>query len=509
MKKKKIYNVGMVIIILCIAFCGLAAVGITKGWFTQDAVLYVSQKTGIVVVERHGLAYEVQKSSVIQAGDVLHTHTAAELEISDGKEKIPHIWLSGNTDFSITETDGHLVFEVSKGEAFADTKGWENAAVFVFREAELTAHQAVMSISTRNGSSMVSVYSGKVSAAVDDTKQTILSGQVMCVAENAREKNSITVSALQPFALNDFQMTRLLAADMDDGFCFAEADLREIKQIREKERMDAQQAKILAENTRSPEKKSDAGTKDEKSAEEGENKTVFKKSGETDADAADENTSRESHVSKSENKSEDTSDTGDVSGKKPKKTNEDKSKEVSEKLENTAAEDEKKPKRDTLQEETIPKETIPKETETSTEEATPEDTAQYCTIEIRCDTILNHMENLAPGKDVYVPLDGTLLASSKVEFTTGETAFDILKRACERIEMPLEYSYTPLYESYYVEGINQLYEFDCGTQSGWVYKVNGWFPNYGCSAYPVQKDDAIVFCYTCTGLGTDVGGGNY
>ena len=43
--------------------------------------------------------------------------------------------------------------------------------------------------------------------------------------------------------------------------------------------------------------------------------------------------------------------------------------------------------------------------------------------------------------------------------------------------------YTPLYKSYYVEGINQLYEFDCGKNSGWMYSVNGEYPNYGASSY--------------------------
>ena len=69
----------------------------------------------------------------------------------------------------------------------------------------------------------------------------------------------------------------------------------------------------------------------------------------------------------------------------------------------------------------------------------------------------------------------------------------------------IEYSWTPMYDSYYIEGINHLYEFDCGEQSGWMYKVNEWFPNYGCSSYEVGDGDVIVWCYTCMGLGADVG----
>ena len=130
-----------------------------------------------------------------------------------------------------------------------------------------------------------------------------------------------------------------------------------------------------------------------------------------------------------------------------------------------------------------------------------------CTIEIRCDTILNNMDNLQEGKSSYVPANGKILSLSTIEFKEGETVFDVLKRACDLAGIQIEYSWTPMYNSYYIEGINNLYEFDCGNESGWMYKVNGWFPNYGCSSYIVQDNDSIVFCYTCKGLGADVGGG--
>jgi GH25 family lysozyme M1 (1,4-beta-N-acetylmuramidase) len=101
----------------------------------------------------------------------------------------------------------------------------------------------------------------------------------------------------------------------------------------------------------------------------------------------------------------------------------------------------------------------------------------------------------------------TSIGDVKVEFDEGETVFDVLVRICERLGIQIEYSWTPMYNSYYVESINHLYEMDCGPESGWMYKVNGWFPNYGCSSYTVENGDNIVWCYTCKGLGADVGGG--
>lgn len=135
--------------------------------------------------------------------------------------------------------------------------------------------------------------------------------------------------------------------------------------------------------------------------------------------------------------------------------------------------------------------------------------SKKCTIEIRCDTILNNMGDLKAGKSKYVPSNGCVLAATKVEFKQGETAFDVLKRVCSIYGIQLEYSWTPMYDSYYIEGINNLYEFDCGNNSGWMYKVNGWFPNYGCSSYKLKDKDVIVWCYTCKGLGADVGGSVY
>ncbi len=134
-----------------------------------------------------------------------------------------------------------------------------------------------------------------------------------------------------------------------------------------------------------------------------------------------------------------------------------------------------------------------------------ENTQNLCTITICCDTILNNTDKLEEAKAPYVPEDGVILPVITVEFTEGETVFDVLKRVCEAADLQIEYSWTPLYDSYYVEGINHLYEFDCGFESGWMYEVNDGFPNYGSSAYEVKPGDKIEWKYTCTGLGTDVG----
>lgn len=140
-----------------------------------------------------------------------------------------------------------------------------------------------------------------------------------------------------------------------------------------------------------------------------------------------------------------------------------------------------------------------------TEPPAPEPT-YTCTISIECSTILSNWDSLKESKAPYVPGDGWILGSKTIEFTPGETVYDILVRACGQYGIHMESSYTPAYGSYYIEGINQLYEFDCGSNSGWMYRVNGWYPNYGCSSYEVEDGDKIEWKYTCN-LGSDVGGG--
>jgi len=134
-----------------------------------------------------------------------------------------------------------------------------------------------------------------------------------------------------------------------------------------------------------------------------------------------------------------------------------------------------------------------------------EDGDAFCTIEIICGTILDNKESLNPSKIPYVPENGYILEKTTVGFYEGETVFDVLCRVCDKAQIQIEYSWTPVYDSYYVEGINHIYEFDCGGQSGWLYKVNDQFPNYGCSGFEVKPNDAIVWIYSCNGLGTDVG----
>lgn len=133
------------------------------------------------------------------------------------------------------------------------------------------------------------------------------------------------------------------------------------------------------------------------------------------------------------------------------------------------------------------------------------DNTLKCTFSISCATVLDNMDMLDKSKKEIIPDDGWVLKPVTVTFNEGESVFDVLKQACKDNKIHLEFSFTPIYNSAYIEGINNLYEFDCGSLSGWMYEVNDWFPNYGCSRYEVKNGDVIEWQYTCN-LGEDVGG---
>lgn len=130
---------------------------------------------------------------------------------------------------------------------------------------------------------------------------------------------------------------------------------------------------------------------------------------------------------------------------------------------------------------------------------------EYATFSINCSTILNSMDKFKKDKLSVLPEDGVILAATQVAFYKGESVFDVLLRETQKDRIQMEYKMVPIYNSNYIQGIHNIYEFDCGSLSGWMYKVNGWFPNYGSSRYQLQNGDTVEWVYTCD-LGRDIGG---
>ena len=134
---------------------------------------------------------------------------------------------------------------------------------------------------------------------------------------------------------------------------------------------------------------------------------------------------------------------------------------------------------------------------TGCKKAAPEGFEFTCTLTVECKTILDHMDEFDPDKLELLPEDGVIIARAEFGFNEGDTVYDLIRRATAERGVHMEASYTPVYESAYVEGINNIYEFDCGPMSGWTYSVNGVYPNYGCSGYKLKDGDDVIWHYTC------------
>lgn len=120
-----------------------------------------------------------------------------------------------------------------------------------------------------------------------------------------------------------------------------------------------------------------------------------------------------------------------------------------------------------------------------------------CTISISCTSILNNLDLCDPAKVDLVPEDGWILEPITVPFHEGESVFNVLQRTCKQQKIQMEFTNTPVYNTTYIEGIANLYQFDVGETSGWKYSVNGAFPSVGCSGYPVADGDVICWVYAC------------
>ena len=441
MKKKSILNALMVLIVVVIAISGVMAVKSLKGPAvtqpdsvvggnqqteqTQSAQIVVADKSGIVTVERKGIAYEVDENTAIKSGDILRSKVSSEITLAENGKAV--ITLGADTEVKVNNADT-LELQLVEGEVFVDRRNIEKAVSISTEGATFTPNGTTFSVTAHKSAYTAYVYSGSVTASGEKVAEKLTADAGKTISAVADANGNVTAKSdyFSVNALSDWQIAKLQNCGIDGEFYFTTDDINKVVANREAEKAAAQQALLAAQQQAIAELEAQQKEYDEN----------YQKYLEAIENGAQVTTDAEGNIVVS----------------------------------------------------------------------TP---ANSCTIEIRCDTILNNMGNLKAGKEGYVPSNGKILSTVKVSFEEGETVFDVLKRVCSKADIQLEYSWTPMYNSYYVEGINNLYEFDCGNESGWMYKVNGWFPNYGSSSYTLKDGDVIVWTYTCNGLGADVGGTVY
>ena len=116
------------------------------------------------------------------------------------------------------------------------------------------------------------------------------------------------------------------------------------------------------------------------------------------------------------------------------------------------------------------------------------------------------LDNGGTEENVYIsvidPQGETYKEKTAYSYEAGMTAYSLL----EKTGLDVVGSTDHQWGGVYVESIEGLGEFDEGSTSGWMYKVNGEFPDYSASLYALNPGDYVEWVYT-RDLGEDVGGG--
>lgn len=130
------------------------------------------------------------------------------------------------------------------------------------------------------------------------------------------------------------------------------------------------------------------------------------------------------------------------------------------------------------------------------------------TVLAECSTVLSHMDIIDPAVNPpeVVPEDGVIIARCEVSLPEGATAFDALTAAARKQRVRVDYTGSAY--GTYVRGIGYVTEFGFGELSGWMYTVNGEFPDVSVSDRVLGSGDVVEFRYTCD-LGRDVGDDYY
>jgi hypothetical protein len=113
----------------------------------------------------------------------------------------------------------------------------------------------------------------------------------------------------------------------------------------------------------------------------------------------------------------------------------------------------------------------------------------------------------APKKGVTISITGddklgVIMPSTLIQVEGEISAMALLQKATREHKLQMESTGTGIFA--YVKGIANLYEFDRGAKSGWLFKVNGVVAAKGAGDDMVKAGDLVEWVYTLN-LGKDIG----
>ena len=91
-----------------------------------------------------------------------------------------------------------------------------------------------------------------------------------------------------------------------------------------------------------------------------------------------------------------------------------------------------------------------------------------------------------------------LIPETEYAIEENDTVFDLLMRVTASNGIPVDYSgsHNSVLSTVYIKGINNVYEMEYGDLSGWMYMVNGEFPDCSCGEYELNDGDCVEWVYS-------------
>ena len=269
-RKKRLLNAVMVILILIIAACGVLAAGSIRGWFDTGTESWITSGhvSGVASIERNGIGYSLQDGQGIKDGDVIETKQGSTASLQLGESNT--IVLNENTELTVTSAASDAVeLSVGRGELFADIPKAGKSFVLKLDEHEVKIGDSVFSASVQTGSVTFDVYMGEDDVtASDGTAEAVASGERLQVSEGEDGNVSASVQKLSADAMNEFAIVQAQKCDSKNELCFSVAELQKVLDDRAAEKQAALEASLNAEKITL-----DAAKKAEESEQESESET--------------------------------------------------------------------------------------------------------------------------------------------------------------------------------------------------------------------------------------------
>lgn len=117
-------------------------------------------------------------------------------------------------------------------------------------------------------------------------------------------------------------------------------------------------------------------------------------------------------------------------------------------------------------------------------------------VTIECLSAVGCYGELSEAKRRVMPSDGIFVSDYEIMLEEDATCYEALLQVCDEFGLHIDHISLPGTE--YIKGLGNLYEFDLGAESGWLYSVNGEKPGTGANNVKLKNGDSMRWFYSVT-----------